>query len=861
MLIQPEIKPKEHKLFFSPKQTLALDLLDSPEVEEMLYGGAKGGGKLQPLDTKILTPKGFRELKSLKVGDFVIDGETGVPVEIEQISHVQKEEAIEFTLSDKTKIISGVRHLWKTMTAKDREQELRRSTEYRESRKKNRLSRSKNKRPDLINNNKTRIYKYKDAPKPSVKTTQEIANTLQDHGVTNHSINQHYPIQFPEKELEIEPYTLGAWLGDGTSGSSGITGIDPEIFKEIEKDGYEVTHNKTNNHVIRGLQTLTKKIGLYKNKHIPEIYLLSSLEQRLSLIQGLMDTDGWCEKDGSCKISLCKEKLFNDTVQILRTLGIIVNVTEGFKSASNGKIGNKTKTYTACFVTNIPMFRLKRKLIRQNLTPHKRYSRRFIVEAKSLGVKDMVCLGLKSTSKMYLAGENLVPTHNSVFMCEWAFLQAQKLIHEFGLSEEKRKNPIPVGYMGRKRGVDFTKTTLETWKKFIPPDKYRIRPMDKEIIIDDRVKIFYGGMDDEANVNKMNSAEFSFICIDQAEEISRDDLGLMRGTLRLRWNDHIPAYKILLTANPAPSFLKTEYIDNPPKDGSKVFIQALPSDNPFLDDKYVKRLYDAFKHRPELIRAYVHGSWDDLEGLDTLIKSQWVNQCIGWEPFEKEDIRVTAADVARYGHDETVIYNFVDYKVVGENISGINNTETNAARIVRMAAQNNSDIIVIDGDAYGGGVVDVVRGILANKKDNRMNVLEINSGKRAQDCEKYANTKTEIWFHAADLLAEKKAGLPKDNMLAQDLTVLKYKAEDNGIFKVESKKDVRRRVSRSPDRGDAFVYGLWGHKFVPKKKYDYHRYDIPSHRPQRGGYGWNSDQSSLPTNFGFGNSKGGYGWV
>jgi len=162
----------------------------------------------------------------------------------------------------------------------------------------------------------------------------------------------------------------------------------------------------------------------------------------------------------------------------------------------------------------------------------------------------------------------------SVFLVQFAFLQCQRLIQLFGI-DEKPDVIIPVGYMGRKRGVDFTKTTLETWKKIIPSHLYRIRYLDKEIIVDNKVKIFYGGMDDETAVNKMNSAEFAFICVDQAEEISRDDLGLLKGTLRLRYNNKVPGYKVLLTANPAPSFLKTDYIDNPPANKSKVFIQAL----------------------------------------------------------------------------------------------------------------------------------------------------------------------------------------------------------------------------------------------------------------------------------------------
>jgi phage terminase large subunit len=421
----------------------------------------------------------------------------------------------------------------------------------------------------------------------------------------------------------------------------------------------------------------------------------------------------------------------------------------------------------------------------------------------------------------------------SVFLVQYAFIRCQQLIQLFQIKENPSFH-LPVGYMGRKRGVDFTKTTLETWKKIIPAECYKIRPMDKEIIVDNKVKIYYGGMDDEASVNKMNSAEFAFIALDQAEEITKDDLGLCKGTLRLRYNGKIPKYKVLLTANPSPCFLKYEFIDSPPKDGSKVFIQALPTDNPFLDEDYVKTLQDAFKHRPELIRAYVHGSWDDIESLDLLIKTDWANNAINRTPKEEQDIRITSADVARYGHDETVVYNIIDRKIVGENISGMNSANENASKILSMAQSNRSDMIVIDGDGFGGGVVDIVRDML--KGILKPTVFEINSGRKARNEKDFTNSKAEMWFHTADLMAEGKLGIPNDHILVQDLTNIKYFTASNGRFAVESKLDVRKRTSRSPDRADALVYGMWASQFVPKKKYDYVRNDNIPVPIDRGGY-------------------------
>jgi len=81
----------------------------------------------------------------------------------------------------------------------------------------------------------------------------------------------------------------------------------------------------------------------------------------------------------------------------------------------------------------------------------------------------------------------------SVFGCMWCFNKAMEIIEACGI--KKRKHPIPIGFMGRKRGVDFTNTTLETWKRFIPDAMYEIKGKPAEIIIADRVKILTGELD------------------------------------------------------------------------------------------------------------------------------------------------------------------------------------------------------------------------------------------------------------------------------------------------------------------------------------------------------------------------------
>ena len=423
----------------------------------------------------------------------------------------------------------------------------------------------------------------------------------------------------------------------------------------------------------------------------------------------------------------------------------------------------------------------------------------------------------------------------SVFGCIYTFLQAQNLIELFKITDEQAY-PIPVAFIGRKRSVDFAKTTLETWKKIIPPHLYRLRMQDKEIIIENRVKICFGGLDNEEDISKFNSAEFAMVFIDQAEEIDRTDYAMLKGTLRLRYNDIVPQYKILLTANPAPCYLKEEYI-LAPKPYQK-FIQALPKDNPYLDESYSLNLAEAFKHRPELVRAYVEGSWDDLEGSDTLIQHSWVLKCINGHVRYAQDRRVTACDVARFGNDETVIYNLIDNKISGEKIYGMKDAVYTAGEILSMAHKNNSHLIAIDGDGMGGPVVDMVRSLIKGNQE-KIEVMEIRSSVRATQETRYENSRSEMWHYAASLFYEQEISIHDDPILIGQLSSIKYSHTGaGGRLKLEPKAECKKRLERSPDRADTLIYGIWATKSVTQKQYDFKRTDGNLDFLKPRGYGW-----------------------
>lgn len=145
-------------------------------------------------------------------------------------------------------------------------------------------------------------------------------------------------IDCEEKDISIDPYLLGLWLGDGTSTTTEFTNIDKEIIDYLknycEKNNLvfgkksinsTMTYRISSHEKTKGKNTLLnnmKKYNLLQNKHIPLDYKMNSRENRLKLLAGLIDSDGsYSEKDKCYDFAQKNEKLFDDFIFLARSLG------------------------------------------------------------------------------------------------------------------------------------------------------------------------------------------------------------------------------------------------------------------------------------------------------------------------------------------------------------------------------------------------------------------------------------------------------------------------------------------------------------------------------------------------------------
>ena len=208
------------------------------------------------------------------------------------------------------------------------------------------------------------------------------------------------PIQFENDfKLPINPYLLGVIIGDGHIGNSGYVKIllDRNDFDEIFTDQFINEGKEKNGNRINLINTIKEEIitlglngKLSHTKFIPDTYKYSSIEDRLAILQGLMDTDGHCMKSDKgvflgteyCTVS---EQLADDVAEIVHSLGGIVR-----KKSKVGSYKKEDGTRVECKVAyrlNIKLpeginpFRLKRKADEYN-PPQKYKVGRYIKDIK-----------------------------------------------------------------------------------------------------------------------------------------------------------------------------------------------------------------------------------------------------------------------------------------------------------------------------------------------------------------------------------------------------------------------------------------------------------------------------------------------
>lgn len=362
------------------------------------------------------------------------------------------------------------------------------------------------------------------------------------------------------------------------------------------------------------------------------------------------------------------------------------------------------------------------------------------------------------------------------------------------------------GFMGRKRGSDFKTTTLRTFQKVIP-FIYEHKKQEHLLVFPNGSEIFYGGLDNREDIEKFNSMELGFFMVDQAEEISFEDWTALAGTLRYELPDGTrPQYRGILSCNPRKCWLKDKFILRPDADYN--FIQALPASNPSDGaPDYISRLKELYKNKPRLLRAYIDGSWDDLEGVNTLIPGDKVSAAVDRVLINKDkEPVIISCDAARYGDDETVLYVWRGLKIIDQLIYGQTNTMETVGNIVVLAKKHKADLIITDNVIHTG--------IYDRLAEMKYPVIGFVGSEKASDPIKYKDgkVKMEMWDMVLDAFNKGEVSIPDDPVLINQLSSITYEVVSDSGTRITPKEQIKKALGESPDRAESCAMGIFCNK-------------------------------------------------
>lgn len=370
-----------------PHQIIAALFMNA--TRNTLISHDMGLGKAQPLYSKILTPIGWKQMSEINVGDYVI-GSDGKSKKVLGVYPQGLKDIYEIMFNDGTSAYSCDEHLWNVNT----------------------FTRNWRRNPYIC------------------KTLREIINNGLQYKNGN---NKWYipivkPVEFEEKKLLIDPYVLGCLLGDGgitIKNSITFSSNDKEIINEMlnrlpEKHNmvkmgksitdFYLTADGKNNYINQNLKFYKLKGCNSYTKFIPEDYKFSSIEQRIEILQGILDTDGHATKDGIVELTLASKKLIDDIQFIIQSLGGIGRIKEKWINYKNEK-----KLYWRIFIKLPPEFipfKLERK-IKKFKPPTKYLPNRAIVDVKYVGKKEAKCILIESNDHLYCT-DYCILTHNTL---------------------------------------------------------------------------------------------------------------------------------------------------------------------------------------------------------------------------------------------------------------------------------------------------------------------------------------------------------------------------------------------------------------------------------------------------------------
>ncbi len=370
--------------------------------DAVLIAAQIGTGKAQPLDAKVLTPHGWKLMGELKVGDLVTDP-TGGTAKIRAVYPQGVKPVFKVTFSDGASTECCNEHLWYVTTP---------------------------------------MQKWLGQPGRvmDLMCIQEdyLSKNVATHGkrMRKYFVPLTVPVEFDQGEipqLPLDPYLLGCLLGDGSMivGSPTITSADQEIIESVRdrlprglsltelEDTYSYRISTGQKGGSNQLTTWLRILGLWgcrcEKKFVPAQYMRATSQDRLSLLQGLLDTDGNVSSTSTVEFSSTSQTLAENVQELIRSFGGTATIRQRQTHCTylgTLRAGLPSWRVFGTLPPHVAPFALERK--RSRYLPGKKYGpARGIADISPAGEKECACISLDSPSQLYITNDYIV-THNSL---------------------------------------------------------------------------------------------------------------------------------------------------------------------------------------------------------------------------------------------------------------------------------------------------------------------------------------------------------------------------------------------------------------------------------------------------------------
>lgn len=609
------------------------------------------------------------------------------------------------------------------------------------------------------------------------------------------------PIQgaarFTKKKVPVDSYALGVWIGDGARGAARYTKPYPEIVKHIQEAGYKVKKGTRDVYYIHGIQAGLRELGLLDThsyeRFIPDEYKYNDVKTRKELLYGLMDTDGEVTNNHSLGYSTTSERLANDIIWLVRSLGGKARKQPTDKKGWYYNENREKVSCKTCYRITITLpfnpFRIKHRAERYKPNTEHRYLCRWIDSIEPIGNHDGQCIEAASLDHLYLANDFIV-THNSALV-SWLILWAMT-------THEDTRGVVTANTDGQLKSKTWPE--LSTWySRFIMKDLFTLTATSLFVNQEGHERTWridaipWSERNTEAFAGLHNHGKRILIVFDEASAIIDKIWEVTEGAMSDNDTEKI------WVAFGNPTRTSGRFYDCFHKFRKYWHTKKVDSRTvPISDKKKIADWAEQWGEDSDFFKVRVKGEFpsaSDSQFISGAIVDKAIKRIPNPLTYEKLPA-IIGVDPAWTGSDalEVVLRRGPFYKHLLTMEKNDDDIRT-AGIIARFEDQYNAAAVFID-SGYGTGIYS------AGKSMGRFWKL-VSFAEKPTKAE-YANKRAEMWGEMKRWLIEE-GYIEDDQQLKDDLTGPEAYINLRGKLQLESKDDMKKRGLPSPNKADALA--------------------------------------------------------